>query len=96
VVGSQRYTAEGGVEHSKKVREGVAPSIDIVHVVDTVRGVVLLPHELRVVIRERAIPIVRVTQRRAVHPIAREDGVRRRLTRRQVGRTGVQIRLRLG
>jgi hypothetical protein len=81
------------VERSKKDREGIAPRIRIVHVVDTARGIFLLPHEWCVVIRERAIAVVRVAQRRAVHAVAWEDGTRSRLTTlRQVRLTGRQAR----
>ena len=59
---------------------------------ETARGAFLLPYQQRVVIRERAVAVVRVTQRRPVHPIAREDGARLCLARRQVRLTRPQVR----
>src|SRR2546430_11985502 len=63
----------GGIEHMKKDVVGVAPRIHTVYPVNTTHVVFQLPYQQRVIIRERVIPIVHVTQQRPALPIAGED-----------------------
>lgn len=63
-----------------------APVIGVVYIMDATVVILYFSHEAGVIIRGRAIAIVRVTQRRSTAgPIAWEDRTGLRLTCREVG-----------
>ncbi len=89
------------VQRGKKRRKQTAvrrspsatPRVNVPDVMDTSRGVFLLPHQFGVVVRKRPIPVIRVTQGRTGHAVAGEDdeirltGGKIRLTGRQASIT---------
>jgi hypothetical protein len=65
--------------------------VDVTDIMDTSHVVFLLPHQLGVVIRERPVPVVRITQGRAGYTITGKDHARCCLTGFEVSLTGPQV-----